>query len=94
MISIVAKFVVAEGKDEAFLALVGELVVKSNEEVGCISYGIHKDVAKANTYAILEQWKDQAAIDAHNTSEHFTRLIPQVVELAQVEVDAYTPVVS
>ena len=30
----------------------------------------------------MEGWADAAAIDAHNASEHFTTLIPRLVELS------------
>ena len=33
---------------------------------------------------MLEVWKDQAAIDAHNASEHFTRIVPQLGALVEV----------
>ncbi|HPF52176.1 MAG TPA: putative quinol monooxygenase [Draconibacterium sp.] len=92
MISIVAKFIVQPGKEEEFLKLAKVLVVASNEEKGCIEYGLHKDVSKENTYCMLEKWKDQAAIDEHNSSPHFTTIVPKLGEMATVEVDIYQPV--
>jgi len=92
MISIVAKFVVQPEKEEEFLDLANALVVASNKEKGCIEYGLHKDVNKKNTYCMLEKWKDQAAIDEHNSSEHFTNTVPILGKMASVEVDVYKPV--
>ncbi len=92
MISIVAKFVVDPKKEEEFLKLTKELVIASNKEEGCIEYGLHKDVNKENTYCMLEKWKDQAAIDEHNSSKHFTSTVPQLGKMATVEVDIYQPV--
>jgi quinol monooxygenase YgiN len=92
MISIVAKFIVNSGKEQKFLDLVNELGVASRAEEGCLEYILHKDVAKPSTYCILEKWKDQAAIDEHNQTPHFTRIVPQIVQIAQAEIDVYQPV--
>lgn len=92
MISIVAKFTVNPGKEEEFLYLANVLVIASKEEKGCIEYGLHKDVNKERTYCMLEKWKDQAAIDEHNNSKHFTKTIPMIGKIASVEVDIYQPV--
>lgn len=92
MISIVAKFTVKDGEEEKFMNLANELGIASRAEKGCIEYILHKDVEKAQTYCILERWKDQAAIDAHNNSVHFTSTIPKIMEIAQAEVDVFKPV--
>jgi len=92
MISIVAKFTVNPGKEEEFLYLAKVLVIESNKEDGCIEYDIHKDVNKERTYCMLEKWKNQVAIDEHNSSQHFTTIVPKLGEMATVEVDIYQPV--
>jgi len=76
MISIVAKFIVKEGEEENFLAMTEGLVAASQNEEGCIEYALHKDVKNARTYCMLEKWKDQAAIDFHNNTPHFTSTVP------------------
>ena len=92
MISIVAKFIVNSGQEDKFLNLLNELSVASTTEKGCIEYILHKDVDKERTFCIIEKWKDQAAIDKHNNSPHFTSIVPQITEIAQVEVNVYKPV--
>ena len=92
MISIVAKFIVNEGEEKNFLALTEDLVKASQNEKGCIEYALHKDMKNARTYCMLEKWKDQAAIDFHNNTPHFTTTVPKIVEIATVEVDLFKPV--
>ena len=92
MISIVAKFIVNSGEEQKFLDLVNELGVASRAEEGCLEYILHKDVKKTSTYCILEKWKNQAVIDVHNQTPHFTRIVPQIVQIAQAEIDEYQPV--
>jgi len=92
MISIVAKFIVKNGKEQKFVEMVNDLGIASQAEEGCIEYILHKDVNKPLAYCIIEKWKDQAAIDFHNSSQHFTSIVPKITEIAQTEVDIYKPV--
>ncbi len=92
MISIVAKFTVKEGEEKKFLSIANELGGASRAEEGNIEYILHKDVSKPNTYCILERWKDQAAIDEHNSTVHFTSLVPKILEISEAEIDVYKPV--
>jgi quinol monooxygenase YgiN len=92
MISIVAKFTVNAGEENNFLKLVNDLGITSRAEKGCVEYVLHKDVQKPLTYCILEKWKDQAAIDSHNSSVHFTSTVPKIVAIAKAEIDVYRPI--
>lgn len=92
MISIVAKFTVNAGAEKKFVELVNQLGEASRAEAGCIEYILHKDVQKSLTYCIIEKWKDQAAIDSHNNTSHFTSIVPKIVEIAKAEIDVYQPV--
>jgi quinol monooxygenase YgiN len=92
MISIVAKFTVNAGEEKKFLALVNQLGEASRAEAGCIEYILHKDVRKLLTYCIIEKWNDQAAIDSHNSTSHFTSIVPKIIEIAKAEIDVYQPV--
>ncbi len=89
MISIVAKFEVNKGEEEKFLDLVNELGEKSRAEKGCIEYILHKDKEDERNYCLIEKWKDQAAIDEHNNSIHFTGIVPLISEIAKIEVEVY-----
>ena len=77
MIGIFAEFHLKPEKTEEFLELVKPLIKASNEEAGCIKYGLHKALNRENTYIMVEEWKDQAAIDFHNKTEHFTSTVPK-----------------
>ncbi|MGE0021505.1 MAG: putative quinol monooxygenase [Draconibacterium sp.] len=92
MISIVAKFTVNAGEEKKFVELVNQLGEASRAEAGCIEYILHKDVQKSLTYCIIEKWKDQAAVDFHNSTPHFTSAVPQIVAISEVAIDVYTPV--
>ncbi len=81
MINIVSKSELKKESIDKFLSLATELVEKSRKESGCISYNLYKDINNNNIYTFIEEWKDKNAIEMHNNSEHFTRIVPQLKDL-------------
>ncbi|MGZ0704872.1 putative quinol monooxygenase [Pseudomonas sp. L5B5] len=55
-----------------------ELVEKTRQEPLCIAYDLFVDQKDPGHFIFVEQWPDQAALDAHCKTEHFTRLVPQI----------------
>lgn len=80
MIKIVSKSVIKDEKREDYLKLAKELVEKSRQEQGCISYGLFQDINDESVFTFIEEWQDQKAIELHNKSEHFTRIVPLIGE--------------
>ena len=78
MIGIIAEFTVKSDKVEEFLNAAKPLVKGSNEEAGCLKYELHKDLKSDNVFFMVEEWKDQAAIDSHNQSAHYTSIVPKL----------------
>lgn len=81
MIKIIAKMTAKNGQAENLKAAAKELVEKSATEAGNISYTLNVNKADPNQFAIMECWKDQAAIDFHNNTEHFTGILPKIAGL-------------
>ena len=46
------------------------MVAGSRAEAGCIAYGYAEDVLEPGLIHVFEEWRDQAAIDAHFASAH------------------------
>ncbi|WP_167145182.1 putative quinol monooxygenase [Actinomyces sp. ZJ308] len=82
MIRIVATFHVRPDAVEEFRVLAAELVEGSRAEEGNVAYDLCVARDDATSFVVLETWRDDAAVDAHNASEHFTTLVPQLVELS------------
>lgn len=78
MIAIVARQVIKEECIAEYEALAAELVEASRKDAGCISYRNETGHTDKRLHTFFEVWKDQASIDAHNASEHFTRIVPQL----------------
>ena len=46
------------------------MMTGSRAEDGCIAYGYAEDVGEPGLLHIFEEWRDQAALDAHFQSPH------------------------
>ena len=70
-IGLVATITIQEGKNKEFEAIFSELAaaVIANEP-GNNFYALHKSRDSETTYVVMEQYKDQAALEAHGASEH------------------------
>ena len=78
MIVIMARAEVMPDKVEEYICLAKELECASRREEGCIAYTLHRSRDNPNVFVVIEQWKDSQAIEAHNASAHFTRIVPQL----------------
>lgn len=71
-IGIIAKLKIQEGKNSEFEEIFKELAaaVRANEP-GNNFYALHKSASDPQLYIVLEQYVDQAALDAHGKTDHF-----------------------
>lgn len=68
MIVINATFSIKPEKRNEFLAEVNELVASTRKEDGCLSYQLYESIDSENEFVMVENWRDQAAIEGHNQS--------------------------
>jgi quinol monooxygenase YgiN len=66
-----AKFQIKPDKVDSFLAAFKPLIAGSRAEPGCISYTLYQDPSDRTAFLVFEEWKSQAAIDAHFATPHF-----------------------
>ena len=85
MIKIVAQMNVKKECIDDFVKMAKELEAKSREEEGNVSYTLNKKVGSENVFAFLEVWKDNAAVEFHNATEHFTTYFPKLQEMCSEE---------
>ena len=82
MIRVVASIVVAEENVEEFLTVAKELVEKTNEADGPISYNLVRSMDDPTQFLMLEAWDELATLEAHLATEHSTATIPRIGALA------------
>lgn len=72
MIGVVAVLRAKEGKEAEFERVFAELTaqVKANEP-GNHMYQLTRSRTEPRTYKVMEMYADQAAFDAHGSSEHY-----------------------
>src|SRR2546428_9108333 len=73
VLSIVAKIRAAKGKGDALAALLAEqAAVVRKAEPGCLVYRPHRSTKDPDVFIFYEQYKDDAAFDAHRKAPHLT----------------------
>lgn len=72
MIILQVQMTVKADERETFLNKANLLLAATQSEEGNISYALFENVSRPGSFAMLEEWQDEQAIDNHNKSEHFT----------------------
>lgn len=73
-------YIIPEKKDKYF-RLIFELIEKTRQEKGNISYTLFEDTENAGEYVLIEEWEDGESLAAHFESEHFKRIVPEIQRL-------------
>jgi quinol monooxygenase YgiN len=70
---------VKEGYEREFEALFGALRdIMRKDEPGCLLYSLLKSRTDPRAYVVHEQYRDQAALDAHEASPHGAVYFPKI----------------
>jgi quinol monooxygenase YgiN len=71
VLTVVAKVRAAKGKGDALAALLEEQAeVVRKAEPGCLVYRPHRSTTDPEVFLFYEQYRDQAALDAHRKAPH------------------------
>lgn len=81
MIRVIATFMLESKNVQEAIELATELVESTRKEYGCVQYDLLQAEEAPSQLVILEGWETQADLDAHEASEHFTNLVPQLAAL-------------
>ena len=78
MLKVIAEDFIKPEHVETVMPLYRELVRLTRAEPLCRAYDLFTDQRQTGHFVFIEEWPDQAALDAHCASEHFRRLVPQI----------------
>ncbi|MBN8216947.1 MAG: antibiotic biosynthesis monooxygenase [Spirochaetes bacterium] len=94
MIVVTARFTLKPGVLEAYLKEAAPLIEATRKEDGCLSYVLHQDLKSPDSFAVIEQWRDEAALDAHFQTAHVKAIAPKLnaLRVAPPEVTRFKPV--
>jgi quinol monooxygenase YgiN len=70
-VMIIAKLSVKPEKAVDFIEAAREIIEKSNLESGCIYYQLYQDPYDNSKFVFVEEYKNQAAVDAHFAADYF-----------------------
>lgn len=74
MITILFYMTVHPGKEQEARALARRMTTTTRaEDEGCLAYAFHQEQGNPRELVLYEQWRDQAALDAHLA--HLVRLL-------------------
>jgi len=92
MVHILARIAVKPEAADAARAVLTTLVTQSRLEPGCISYQLYQQAAAPHLFQTVEDWTDQAAVDAHMSSPHIATAIAAATPMftAPPEIVAHT----
>ncbi|WP_186013875.1 putative quinol monooxygenase [Burkholderia gladioli] len=83
-VTVVAFPVAPVGKEKELADVFKTLVDATRAEPGCISFIAHQHPKIANRFAVFEQFKDQAAFDAHLEYPHTKAFVEWIQESGAV----------
>ena len=78
MLKVIAQDFIKPDAVDIVLPLYRQLVEQTRAEPLCIAYDLFEDQKDPGHFIFVEEWPDQAALDAHCQTEHFTRLVPLI----------------
>ena len=74
MILIIGKVSVQPDKLQQFFSEVNKAIEATLKEAGVSRYELVQSVGEPNTYMLIEEYADEAALASHSESEHLKRL--------------------
>ena len=94
MVVLVVSWIARPGKEEEVARLFAKLQEESRKEPGCLFYVAQRHQQEPARFLIYEQYKDDAALEAHRATKHFLEIargaLPKVGD--RIDANLYTPV--
>ncbi|MCR5509196.1 MAG: antibiotic biosynthesis monooxygenase [Lachnospiraceae bacterium] len=66
---------------DEYYKLIFELIDRTREEKGNISYTLYADGEHPGEHVLIEEWEDKESLEAHFKTEHFTGIVPKIQKL-------------
>jgi quinol monooxygenase YgiN len=73
MICVAVTYLIQPGQEERAIELFASLTQQTHAEPGNLYYLVHRSPTEPRRFFLYEQYTDQAALDTHRASPHFTQ---------------------
>ncbi|HYK51695.1 MAG: antibiotic biosynthesis monooxygenase [Acidobacteria bacterium] len=84
MVVLTVTWMAKTGRESEVAAVFEKLTAESRKEPGCVMYQVHKHKTESRRFFIYEQYKDDAALEAHRATPHFLQFgkkeLPKVAD--------------
>lgn len=84
---VIARFRARDGKENELREVLQTLIVPTRAENGCIRYELFENPADGRDLVFVEEWTDDAALDAHLQTAHIAHARNRFAELVEGELD-------
>jgi quinol monooxygenase YgiN len=71
MVVLAVTWIAKPGHEDEVAGIFSKLQTASRQEPGCLMYIVHRHRTDARRFFIYEQYRDDAALEAHRKSAHF-----------------------
>lgn len=71
MLMVMGKFAIDPNERDEFLDFVRTLVPVERSVAGCVGFDVYEDVLTPNTFLMVEQWEDEAALDTYTETDAY-----------------------
>ena len=71
MVVLAVTWMAKVGREADVTGLFSKLTEESRKEPGCLLYQVHRHKTEPRRFFIYEQYKDDAALEAHRATPHF-----------------------
>jgi (4S)-4-hydroxy-5-phosphonooxypentane-2,3-dione isomerase len=93
MVVLAVTWMAKTGREAEAAAVLEKLTAESRKEPGCVMYQVHKHKTDSRRFFIYEQYRDDAALEAHRAAPHFLQHakkdLPRVAD--RIEGHLYEP---
>jgi quinol monooxygenase YgiN len=77
-VRVLAKVISLPNTLEETKALLISLIEPTRQENGCLSYELWQNQEDPNEFSFVEEWADQAALEAHFQTPHFLEALKKI----------------
>jgi len=71
MVVLAVTWMAKMGREAEVVTIFNKLAEESRKEPGCVIYQVHRHKTEPRRFFIYEQYKDDAALEAHRAAPHF-----------------------
>ena len=93
MVVLAVTWMAKVGREAEVAGIFSQLTEESRKEPGCVMFQVHRHKTEARRFFIYEQYKDDAALEAHRATPHFLQYarkqLPKVAD--RTEGQLYEP---